>query len=214
MFRYNRHMWLTWVEQNAVLSLIIGLFLGGIIAGASVFLGNLLYRRFTRPILEWGQVRVRGATLPHHLPEGGSGVAFYSSMISVHNKGKSAAENCSGHIEIDGNREHVCWFLPHARRVLTINRDDFEFLEVCAVQEEYTAAIGLEPTPRRRIAPTEDGWQPAGSNRDLDLHGIGPIDAMLIVTAANARGIKTRVVIQPIATLPEPEARPLFIWIP
>jgi len=82
------------------------------------------------------------------------------------------------------------------------------------VQEEYTAAIGLEPTPRRRIAPTEDGWQPAGSNRDLDLHGIGPIDAMLIVTAANARGIKTRVVIQPIATLPEPEARPLFIWIP
>ena len=200
-------MWLTWIQENAVLSLLIGLCLGGIIAGLSLFLGNLLYAHFTRPVLHWGNVRVRSASLPPQYEEGLS-VGFYSSMIGIHNKGKSAAENCSGHIEINGNREHVCWFLPHARRALRINRDDFEFLEVCGLQEGYIPVSGLEPTLRKRIAPTEEGWRSAGYNRDLGSNG--HIRAKIVVTAANARAIKMPITILPITDLADPTIMALF----
>ena len=76
-------MWLIWIQENAVLSLFIGLCLGSVIAGLSLFLGSLLSAHFTRPILHWGDVRVRGASLPPLYPEGGLGVGFYSSMVAV-----------------------------------------------------------------------------------------------------------------------------------
>ena len=202
-------MWLAWIQDNAVLSLLIGLCLGGVIAGLSLFLGTWLYAHCTRPILQWGDVRVRGALLPPVYPEGGGSVGFYSSMIAVHNRGKTAAKNCSGHLEIEENREHVCWFLPHARRAITINRDDFEFLEVCGLQDEYALNIGREPQLKKRIAPTEDGWHPAGANRDLG--STEQIKAKIIITAANAQAIEMSITVLPIPDLADPSTTALFM---
>ncbi|MBT9133243.1 MAG: hypothetical protein DDT33_01779 [Firmicutes bacterium] len=207
-------MWLNWLQQNPIPSLLIGLVLGAIISGLSLFLGNLWYRRHVRPRLFWGVTRVRAAHLSGTLGPGSGGgvqqlnvqIPFYASMIAVHNRGKSAAENCSGHLEIEGNREHICWFLPSSRRVITINRDDFEFLEVCGWQEPDNIAV----TARRRIAPTEKRWQNSGRNRDLDQQGYDPIKANIIVSAANADSISQPVNIESIGNLPHPQNEPLF----
>lgn len=218
-------MWLTWLQQNPILSLLIGLALGGIISGLSLFVGNLCYRHATRPALAWGDRRARAAhlapptaeevvaaSLTHVTAEKGltstpAEIPFYSSMIAVHNRGKSAAENCTGHLEIGGNREHVCWFLPGARRTITINRGDFEFLEICGWQEPDNASVGT----RKRIAPTENGWQRSGKNRDLDHRGTAPIQAHIVVTSANAGAIRLPILIRSIDDLQCPQDESIFV---
>lgn len=189
-----------------IASLAIGIILGGIIGGVSLFLGNLLFVQCVKPRLSWDIIRVTQAHLSgvglDHPPQ----IPFYSTMIAIRNTGMVAAKNCSGHLEIGGVREHICWFLPSSRRVITINRDDFEFLEVCGWQEPDNFGV----RNRKRIAPTENGWQGSGSNRDLDIGGVTPIRGKIVVTASNARSIELPITILPVQSLTSPTNQPLF----
>lgn len=189
-----------------IASLAIGIVLGGIIGGISLFLGNLLFIQCVKPRLSWGIIRVTEAHLSgvglDHPPQ----IPFYSTMIAIANTGMVAAKNCSGHLEIGSVREHICWFLPSNRRVITINRNDFEFLEVCGWQEPDNFGV----LNRKRIAPTEDGWQGSGNNRDLDIGGVTPIRGKIVVTASNARSIEMPITILPVQSLTSPTTRPLF----
>ncbi|OGO23245.1 MAG: hypothetical protein A2Z28_00715 [Chloroflexi bacterium RBG_16_51_9] len=183
--------------------------LGAILGGISLYLANVLERHFQKPSLSWDRnsIRMRTAHLNTRVPptfgRPDTRVAFYCCQIAVKNSGKTAAQNCSGHLEIVGNREHISWLAT--KGPLTINRDDFEFLEVCGFQEPD----GLDVTERKRIAPTENGWADSGMNRPLDLGGEAPIDANIVVTASNTESIRLPITILPVDAVTDPN-KPLF----
>lgn len=183
--------------------------LGAILGGSSLYLANLLERHFQKPLLSWDRnsIRMRTAHLNTRVPQTfgkpDTRAAFHCCQIAVRNTGKTAAQHCSGHLEIAGSREHISWLATKGSMI--INREDFEFLEVCGFQEPD----GLDVNERKRIAPTENGWADSGKNRDLDLGGKAPIDANVLVTASNAESITLPITILPVDGVTDPN-KPLF----
>src|SRR5437867_1420306 len=59
-------------------------------------------------------------------------VKYNVNRIIVRNKGRTAAENCKGAIEINRRQEKICWYLESERYTMTINAKSLEYLDVCA----------------------------------------------------------------------------------
>jgi hypothetical protein len=136
-------------------------------------------------------------------------VKYIVNRVIIKNNGKSAAEGCKGILKMKNAEEKICWYVPSEIYKMTINVDSIEYLDVCAVlngdvKEVYQqlnilrnlVIQKMEEHKQKRpskifmshedipiiIAPTENGWLSAKSNRSIE-----PGDATVIVNAKNAR---------------------------
>jgi len=134
---------------------------------------------------------------------------YIVNRVIIKNNGRSAALGCKGILKIKDMEEKICWYVPSERYKMTINPDSSEYLDVCAVLKDDTKEIYEQLQKRIEkfgdgknggaearnivldlykthedipiiITPTENGWQPAKSNRR-----IGSGDATVIVNANN-----------------------------
>lgn len=138
-------------------------------------------------------------------------VPYVVNRVIIKNDGKSAAEGCKGVLKINNTEEKICWYVPSERYKMTINVDSSEYLDICAmlcgdakdIHDRLKKRIELFGDEKNGgaearkiisnlyqtyedipvlIAPTENGWQPAKSNRRIH-----PGNATIIVTAKNTK---------------------------
>jgi NADH:ubiquinone oxidoreductase subunit 6 (subunit J) len=124
-------------------SVLLGVVIGGVVSGISLFLGQVLVDWYNRPILEIDEV---GSPIPVLINrESGrygkvddtslESIPYMVNRIRVSNNGRTAAKNCKAALvsETDSFRELVCWSIPRERYIMTINAKDTECVDLCAV---------------------------------------------------------------------------------
>jgi hypothetical protein len=134
-------------------------------------------------------------------------IPYVVNRVRVMNRGKSAAENCKAILVVNDQAEKVSWHIARERYVMTINSQDWEYVDLCAVCATDIQALITSSRPigagtegiqaltendvRWRIAPTEEGWQtPIRNNRDLGHHDI---ECTLRITAKNTDCAEARI---------------------
>ncbi len=154
---------------------LLGVIIGGILGFGSSIGVNLFWNWYTQPVLSIEkEVQVRWFEL-----ESGEhrnyNRRYCANRVKVRNKGRSAAENCKASLIMEDSEEKISWIIPAERYTLTLNADDREWLDVCAIRDDGT----------KRIAPTEHSWG-NNENESRDL-GSNEIEAELKVSARNAK---------------------------
>lgn len=201
--------------SSEVIWLILGVVIGGLAGGISLYLAQRCYGRYKRPVL---RIDREGSPVPRiiHLKSGKTGappridldrVPYVVNRIRVRNTGRTAAENCKAILTYPGFEEKVCWQIPKERYVMTINSRDHEYVDLCAVSqidpqsliEQSSQTIPVNITIRildendvpNRIAPTENGWECViKENRVLDF---GELLGVVRITAKNAEPVEAEV---------------------
>jgi hypothetical protein len=102
--------------------IVVGFILGGIVSAIALFISNRLLDYCKKPILEFDEIRVRRSHIRSSGRPGEKDHVFFSSMIAIKNRGKSAAMKCKGKIEIGSNQERVCWVIPAERSTIVITQ--------------------------------------------------------------------------------------------
>lgn len=127
------------------LIIILQFVISGAAAGVALYFANRLLDRYRRPVLNIDKenspvprlidievFRTEFQSIIHE-----SRIPYIVNRIIVKNLGRTAAEGCKGSIVMDGEEEKVCWSIPHERYIITINANDREYLDVCAVLSEH-----------------------------------------------------------------------------
>ena len=173
-------MHLVLVEIETVIS-VIGGFISAVIAG---ILLRLWISYYLRPILviegnESIITRVIYLKGSNDLDE-----VFYANRVSIKNIGRSAAKDCKAYIVYRKDHvERAAWMIPdmNSGYTLTLNVQDSEFIDLCAVSQKSI-----------RVIPSERGYgtqhyEPIRSDlesKDLDL--------TLRITSSNTRPTERR----------------------
>jgi hypothetical protein len=79
--------------------------------------------------------------------EGDFSTVYVGTRIKVENRGSKAAENCKASIIIRGNEYRVGWMIPKDDFTVTINANDVEYIDLCALGQD-----------QNRILTTEHGY--------------------------------------------------------
>jgi hypothetical protein len=124
-------------------SVLLGVVIGGVVSGISLFFGQIFIDWYHRPVLEIDKEsspiavmtdrqsgrfgEIKGISLDK--------IPYVVNRIRVLNKGRTAAENCKATLKSQSEnfRVLVCWAITRERYVMTINAKDSEDLDVCAV---------------------------------------------------------------------------------
>jgi hypothetical protein len=99
---------------------------------------------------------------------------YVGTRIKVENRGRKAAENCKASVIIRENEYRVGWMIPKDDFTVTINANDVEYIDLCAISQD-----------QNRVLTTEHGYGDLpGEARKLEN---GNIDCYLKVSASNAK---------------------------
>lgn len=117
--------------------------ISGAVAGAALFVANILLDIWRRPRIEIDTSEIPvvpidlvifetdDILIPIHLRR--LTIRYWVSRIIVRNRGRNAGENCKGILAINNDELKVCWYLPSERNRITINSHSLEYLDLCAV---------------------------------------------------------------------------------
>jgi len=119
---------------------LLGVILGGIIAFVSSILVNLIQDYIKRPILLISDI----ITFWGMAEEGGESL-WTAARITVKNQGGTAAEDCKATL-IDLHDDppiemRVGWLIPKGDFTVTINADDTESIDLCAINPKGVLLI-------------------------------------------------------------------------
>lgn len=126
---------------NFLLPSLIQFAVSGLVAGFSLFLGNIFLDRHRKPKISFDKKPVLRNQESFELFKGGNepfrlDVKYEIQRIKVTNYGRNAAEGCKGVLTINEVEEKLCWHVAKERYTMTINSNSFEYLEVCAILVE------------------------------------------------------------------------------
>jgi hypothetical protein len=107
---------------------------------------------------------------------------FTGIRIKVENNGNTAAEDCKATLFKNNNELRVGWMIPKGDYTVTINADDSEYIDLCAVGKSSIKYVCIFTTEHGYGHSQHDG-------RDLEnwKNNQGIIEAKLKVSSRNAK---------------------------
>ncbi len=170
------------VISDSILGTIVGTIVGGGIGFISGVGADWFKRWRTRPIITINEdtSEVDFDLKTYHEPEGHvitdpHRTKYTGTRIKVENNGGSAAEDCKATLITKETELRVGWMIPKQDCTVTINADDVEYLDLCAISEDGTVLVF---TTERGYGDYVD----SGRRFNVDV-----IDAKLKVSAKNAK---------------------------
>jgi hypothetical protein len=114
-----------------------GVLVGGIIGFFSGIVVPLALSRIDRPILNIDeQTVVYDFNLNRYDANASSqSDRFLGARIRIKNNGRTAAEDCKAFLKVGKEMHRVAWAIPKEDSTVTINADDFEYIDLCAVSK-------------------------------------------------------------------------------
>jgi hypothetical protein len=166
--------------------LIIAGFVSAVLAGIAI---RMIIRHILRPIIVIDgneTIIIRTLGLRTNILQGSIDILFYANRIRVRNRGRSAAKDCKVYVDYTKNDiERAAWMVSNASSgyTLTLNVEDREFIDLCAVSEDIN---------QPRVIPLEYGYS-RGRIYSCTTLQPGDLDITVRVTSSNARSTERRV---------------------